>query len=730
MNILRRLILSLALAAGIAPALAQVPPPVPALPDTERRTSYSITATTCACAVNFALYGDSTDYQSWVEVWLNGNMVASNDATFGWTITSPTGPLSTIPRPITDAVLTFNAVQTGTIQIVGARRPRRAAQFSENRGVAARDLNQVLTDIIAQNRETWDKINDVTGRVPLARPGETLALLPALASRLNQGACFDSGGNLTTCVSVPGSTFVAGSGITFTGTNPTTISATAGVVPQLAANNNWTGQNSFNGDTLFGSGRPWCDVTAKGAVHDGTTDDTPAFNACLTQILTTKGYGSGVIFIPPATNVYCIKTGIYVNTGSTSSGGIIFQGSGIQATSLSACGQNVTVLRTNNQWVSVRDLNVFGYGVFGTDPVFTTTPPTVPTIQCDSGGSFFNLHNVSIWGGTAGLELQCSNYDIENISVVGAYGDGTAGHVKAMVWTINGGGEIHDSHLDQDTPITRPTHGSGVSGWASAHAYTAGTVVTMTCNSVSWRVQAINNGTSGGSQPVCRPYNNYMSDNVTGSCPTPSAGVCWLIVMPADFYCMQLDSGSVEVQITHVDMTCAANYNLGLTGTFGGGPQQIDINNITAGAAFTGNIIFAAGSHVTMNGVEESNCIFAGCAAVTVGASFGGNLTSTNNRALNGLSYGWIIGGGSGYTVNGGMVTSADIAGIQLNAGTNIIINGGLYGTGITGTSIISAASAGVDYCIITNNIFHGATTAAFSQGAGSCTNKTVSGNL
>jgi hypothetical protein len=223
LRLTRRAILAFALLAGIAPAFAQAPPPVPALPDTERRTAYSITASTCACALNMAIYADAGDFQNWIEVFLNGVLVNFNDATFGWTISSPSGPLINLPRPITDGILTFSTAQTGTVQIVGARRPRRAAQFNENQGVPARALNQTLTDIIAQNRETWDKINDVTGRVPLARPGETLALLPVLASRQNMGACFDSGGNLTSCVSVPSGTFSAGNGITFTGTNPTTI---------------------------------------------------------------------------------------------------------------------------------------------------------------------------------------------------------------------------------------------------------------------------------------------------------------------------------------------------------------------------------------------------------------------------------------------------------------------------------------------------------------------------
>ncbi|MGY4358634.1 hypothetical protein ACVWZR_007758 [Bradyrhizobium sp. i1.3.1] len=223
---------------------------MPALPDTERRTSYSISASTCNCAVGFQLFGDSTDYANWIEVFVNGAMISQSG---NWTITSPTGSLATIPRPITDAILTFTTAQTGTVQIVGARRPRRTSQFSESRGVAARDLNQVITDLTAQNRETWDKINDVTGRVPRAPPGETLALLPALASRANMGACFDSNGNLTSCVAASSGSFAAGTGIIFTGTNPTTISVTpAPPTPPIANGHliaNATGSSAAPADT-------------------------------------------------------------------------------------------------------------------------------------------------------------------------------------------------------------------------------------------------------------------------------------------------------------------------------------------------------------------------------------------------------------------------------------------------------------------------------------------------
>ncbi|MBR1086453.1 hypothetical protein JQ621_03090 [Bradyrhizobium manausense] len=196
MIVLRRILFAAALLVSAIPAFAQAPSPVPALPDSERRTSYTISGTTCACNVNFALYGDSTDYQNWVEVFLNGVQVSYNDSTFGWTLTSPSGSLANLARPITDAIITFTNAQTGTVQIVGARRPRRTAQFTENRGVAARDFNQALTDIIAQNRETWDKISDVTGRSIVAVPGETLSVLPPAGTRASQLLGFDSGGNV------------------------------------------------------------------------------------------------------------------------------------------------------------------------------------------------------------------------------------------------------------------------------------------------------------------------------------------------------------------------------------------------------------------------------------------------------------------------------------------------------------------------------------------------------
>jgi hypothetical protein len=190
------------LALTITPAAAQVCSPVPALPDTERRTTYSISASTGPLSVGFQLYGDATDYANWVQVYVNSLLLPQAG---NWTLASNSTVLATGCRPITDATITFNAAQTGTVQIVGVRRPRRASQFAENRGVAARDANQIISDMEAQLREAFD----LRARTLQAPPGETLALLPSAALRASQNAIFDSNGNLTAGLPVGGGALVS-----------------------------------------------------------------------------------------------------------------------------------------------------------------------------------------------------------------------------------------------------------------------------------------------------------------------------------------------------------------------------------------------------------------------------------------------------------------------------------------------------------------------------------------
>ncbi len=153
----RRVLLAALLAIASIPALVPMAAhaqAIPAEPDTERRTRYTISASTGPLAVGFDLYGDGTDYANWIEVYVNGVKLSQAG---NWTLTPASGSLSSLPRPIIGATISFAAAQTGTIDIVGARRPRRMSQFQENQPITAHAQNQAYTDLWMTMRERWDR---------------------------------------------------------------------------------------------------------------------------------------------------------------------------------------------------------------------------------------------------------------------------------------------------------------------------------------------------------------------------------------------------------------------------------------------------------------------------------------------------------------------------------------------------------------------------------------------
>jgi hypothetical protein len=439
-------------------------------------------------------------------------------------------------------------------------------------------------------------------------------------------------------------------------------------------------------------------------------------------------FGSCVINFPPSVGEYCLKGGFYVNTGSTNNGGLIIQGGGVQGTRLSVCGANVILARTNNQWVSIRDMTMYGYGSFPTDAVFTGSPPVAPTVQCDQStvtgtSTFFNMRNVYVTGGTAGIELQCNNYVIDQVETYGSYGDGV--HIFAPFWAINGGGTVRDTHFDMGYPVSQPLHGAALpSAWAGAHAYAKGDIVQVTCNTRGWWVQAENAGTSGGAFPGCPNfgYTTWASDNVTGSCPNPSVGVCWRLVNFTSSNCAQLDTGSIEVWFVDVDLTCDANYGLALTNTFGANPpSQIHLIHTTPGGTMSGAYDFQAGSHVTMVGAEVNNCIVPGCIGVYMHGSFAGPLTSTALSVLGNVGYCVAINAGTNVGIFNSTCTSSDTVGII--AGTNVSnfnISNNIFANTIGNAITVSAGTS--NRYVIGGNLCNGA---GFTDG-GSGVNKIV----
>ena len=167
--------------------------PIPALPDTERRRAYSVTTTTPGpFNVGFDLYADGEDYTNWIEVYKNEVAVG------GWVLNSPSGDLGDLPRPITNARITFNTALAGTVgtpivlQIVGQRRPRRMVQAGTS--PTSRDFNQAFTDIFATMREFFDRFNRV---VQVAGGDAHSMAIPPVEQRANKQLGFDGAGNLT-----------------------------------------------------------------------------------------------------------------------------------------------------------------------------------------------------------------------------------------------------------------------------------------------------------------------------------------------------------------------------------------------------------------------------------------------------------------------------------------------------------------------------------------------------
>lgn len=145
---------------------------IPSLPDLERRTTYNPAASAGPFDVGFAIYGDGTDYDSWVRVYLDGvELFAGAD----WTMDSASGPFATIARPIIDARITLAAAATGRLEIIGQMRPRRTSQLVEGRGVSARDFNLLATKLIAVAREYFDRIRRAEDQIATQIVDPTIA---------------------------------------------------------------------------------------------------------------------------------------------------------------------------------------------------------------------------------------------------------------------------------------------------------------------------------------------------------------------------------------------------------------------------------------------------------------------------------------------------------------------------------------------------------------------------
>jgi hypothetical protein len=453
------LVAALSLLSSIGASFAQVPAPVPALPDSERRTAYSITSSTCTCNVNFQLFGDTNDFQNWVEVFLNGTRVNFNDATFGWTITSPSGSLSSLARPITDAVLTFTNPQTGTVQIVGARRPRRTSQFQENSGVPTRNFNVVLSDIISQNREIWDKTNDMTGRGLFGLPGETLSPLPSAASRAGGILCFDGTGLIPQiCAPLSGTGNVVGPN-----------SATDG---HLAVFNGPTGQIIRDGGAAPAPG--YISALSAANVSGSAQGTTGSISASSPNLFTVSALdfknGQGIRINHAGTaSGLTAPTGLTVTptgtTGATTYGYTVVAftaagGYGPAASGVGTASGNATLSATNYNalaWSAVS--GAVGYAVYtngsgGATP-FTLLAFVSGTTFFDMGTTQFASQSVPDWMPAVAPTVAAANWLVTTIASGGGTTSLTMANAATTAATTQG--IFHDDTVALQAALTSAT---------------------------------------------------------------------------------------------------------------------------------------------------------------------------------------------------------------------------------------------------------------------------------
>lgn len=83
-----------------------------------RLTTHTAENETGPLKVGLPLFKPGANYRRWVEVWVDGKLLRP---VRDWTLSSPSGPLDTLPRPITDAEITFTSPRTGEVQIVADR---------------------------------------------------------------------------------------------------------------------------------------------------------------------------------------------------------------------------------------------------------------------------------------------------------------------------------------------------------------------------------------------------------------------------------------------------------------------------------------------------------------------------------------------------------------------------------------------------------------------------------
>lgn len=461
--------------------------------------------------------------------------------------------------------------------------------------------------------------------------------------------------------------------------------------------------NIFTKDTLFKSGRPWADVTAYGALADASTDNATAFTNAIAAV---AALGGGMVFVPPAINIYCIKSQVTVSqnvwiVGPASS----------SASQISTCGADVTLFNLTGSRSGLQHLNLLGKGL--PVPGDVTFGASHETIKVSTGAVQASLINLNVQGGTIPIRVDEVDVFAQDVHVANFYGN-------AMLY-ITKGGWYQRLQLDGIWPFTLPTAGhAAILAWQAAHGYTAGDVVTLVCPGglgLNMYIQAMTTGTSGGSAPTCKNYALTFTDNTTS----------WQVATPVLGSNIQIDGSAVpgEIQISQLDAGSAEN-GISITNS---AMRHVKISQAVISGTVKNAINAQNGDDLTVISSE----IFGGFVTTGTGVNFASTWTG-EGRIANSLiwsgQYEVFIGGGTNTIITGNGLYGATTAAVGVAANvTNFSINGNGFGPSVnygTNAAGVIVAAGTSDAYTITGNYGSGAGVSITDGGSG--LNKTVIG--
>lgn len=495
-------------------------------------------------------------------------------------------------------------------------------------------------------------------------------------------------------------------------------------------------------------GRPFCNPRAKGALGNGSADDTAAFMSCVTAL---DAVGGGVMVVDSGN--YCLKTNTRDGAAAViDHSQIIVKGAGAQSTFLNACSTNITPIELNWGYAELADVLVIGDYL----PA-TSNRPAI--LMNGAHGGFQRLNHVNAQWGYNTIVTNSTDCLITDTNVQQSYGDSS--------WhNQTNGCRVTSGSFDSGFPVITPVWGQvTVGSWASNTYF--GSSFTATISTTTMTVSAVANGALAvgelvngagvapgtqilaqltGSAGSTGTYTVSVSQTITPGeammgtgdlvtsagytiqlatagtssssnptvqgfgTPMTDGSAVWQLVEQNGYAAVRCSSCG-EMSIQAADMSTGAYYSLIMEGS----AHAISLNQVTISGLFAA-INAVGGSTLSVTGSHDNGVGVAGVADFAFGASFLGEVTFSGNPLLgNGNQAGPVfnITGGTGYSFVGNGIYSAGI-GILVAANINgVTATGNAFNAVTTALNVQAGTSTGI---VFADNIMNGAT---ISIGAG-----------